>query len=111
MHDAGVDVLIGPPNPMPALSDGMFHANYSLLYTSIYNLLGFPAGVIPASRVREDEQTIERGKTDYVERCFRECENGSAGLPVGVQVVSRWWNEHLVLAVMKRLEDSFQYTA
>jgi fatty acid amide hydrolase len=31
-------------------------------------------------------------------------ERGSAGLPIGVQVVARHWREDLVLAVMAELE-------
>ncbi len=108
MRQAEIDVIIAPPNPLPALFDGMFYANYSLLYTSVYNMLGFPAGVVPATRVNKDEETTDRGTTDLVERCFHECEKDSAGLPIGIQVASRWWREDLVLAVMKRLEEHFQ---
>jgi fatty acid amide hydrolase len=35
-------------------------------------------------------------------------EEGSAGLPVGVQVVARHWREDQVLAVMAALEEDFR---
>jgi len=39
-----------------------------------------------------------------------EVERGSAGLPVGVQVISRYWREDIVLAVMSTLEEHFRTT-
>jgi Asp-tRNA(Asn)/Glu-tRNA(Gln) amidotransferase A subunit family amidase len=35
-------------------------------------------------------------------------ERDSAGLPIGVQVVSRHWREDIVLAVMQSLEGHFR---
>jgi len=37
-------------------------------------------------------------------------EQGSAGLPVGVQVVARHWREDITLAVMAALEAHFRST-
>ena len=39
-----------------------------------------------------------------VARLARANETGSAGLPVGVQVVAPWWREDLVLAAMAAIE-------
>jgi fatty acid amide hydrolase len=41
-------------------------------------------------------------------RAAAETDAGSAGLPVGVQVVARPWREDVVLAVMQRLQDSIR---
>jgi fatty acid amide hydrolase len=35
-------------------------------------------------------------------------EQGSVGLPVGVQVAARHWREDIVLAVMAAIEEHFQ---
>lgn len=51
-------------------------------YCMVFNLLGWPAAVIPAGFSRE-------------------------GLPYGVQIVGRPWNEHVVLAVAQYLEKRF----
>ena len=48
MDTANIDVLIGPPNPSVAFPKNSFYANFSLHYTGIFNLLGLPAGVVPA---------------------------------------------------------------
>jgi Asp-tRNA(Asn)/Glu-tRNA(Gln) amidotransferase A subunit family amidase len=40
-----------------------------------------------------------------VERAARAAEVGSAGLPIGVQVVARPWREHVALAAMQAIEE------
>lgn len=70
----------------------------------LYNLLGMPAGVVPFTLVRPGEESDRPSSRDLVERTLRKTEQGSAGLPVGVQVVARHWREDLVLAIMRELE-------
>ncbi|HEX6291920.1 MAG TPA: hypothetical protein VFZ66_22230 [Herpetosiphonaceae bacterium] len=45
---------------------------------------------------------------DLVQRAARSVESGSAGLPVGVQVIARPWQDHVVLAVMQAIECAAQ---
>jgi fatty acid amide hydrolase len=40
-----------------------------------------------------------------VERAAAETDAGSAGLPVGVQVLAKPWREDVVLALMRILQD------
>ena len=105
LDTAGVDVLLCPPHALPALTHG---AAYSLTtaasYAMLYNLLGLPAGVVPVTRVRDDEARPRRAGRDAAQRAAATVERDSAGLPVGVQVVARRWREDLVLAVMAALE-------
>ncbi len=110
MQTAGIDVLIGPPSPIAAVTPTEFYASYGLMYTGLFNLLGMPAGVVPATRVCADEEHTSRSR-DVVDRSFARVETGSAGLPIGIHVAARWWREDLTLAVMKRLEDHFQQAA
>jgi fatty acid amide hydrolase len=58
--------------------------------------------------VREAEELDRPPSRDLVERTAREVEEGSAGLPVGVQVLARHWREDQVLAVMGALEEDFR---
>ncbi len=111
--DAGqYDILICPPNGGPAFTHG---ASYDLdgvaSYTMLYNLLGLPAGVVAATRVRQEEECDRPKSADIVERTARKVEIGSAGLPIGVQVVGRYWREDNVLAVMSVLEQHFRAQA
>jgi fatty acid amide hydrolase len=39
-----------------------------------------------------------------MDRALAEAEDGSAGLPMGVQVAARPWQDHVALAVMRAVE-------
>ncbi|RMG64016.1 MAG: amidase [Chloroflexi bacterium] len=75
-------------------------------YSIVYNLLGYPAGVVPVTRVRPDEAIVRPLSPDVVDIAARRVDIGSAGLPVGVQVAARPWQEHVALAVMKVIQDA-----
>ena len=70
----------------------------------LWNLHQFPAGVVPVTRVRPDETARERPR-DRLEKRAAEVDRQSAGLPVGVQVVGRPWEEDVVLAAMIAIEE------
>lgn len=78
-------------------------------YTMIYNLLSFPAGVVPVSRVTvEDEEELRNFKgiyDDQWDKLFKEAVTGGVGLPVGVQCVALPWQEELCLRFMKEVEQ------
>ncbi len=105
----GIDVLVTPPHALPALRHGSsIHLNPAASYCFLANLLGVPAGVVPATRVRESEQEDRPTSRDVTDREARRVDSGSAGLPVGVQVVGRHWREDTVMAVMRALESHFR---
>jgi fatty acid amide hydrolase len=64
--------------------------------------------VVAATRVRPGEEGGRGWGWDPVVRTARAVEAGSAGLPVGVQVVARPWREDVALAVMAALEGHFE---
>jgi fatty acid amide hydrolase len=82
-------------------STGDFTA--AAVYTTRYNLLNLPAGVVPVTRVRPTE-TDRKEKADRLDKKAAYIERGSAGLPIGVQIVGRPWREEVVLAAMKIVE-------
>jgi fatty acid amide hydrolase len=109
-HDAmkasgGVDLVLCPAYGVPAVHHG---ASADLPVAGAYSLLapvlGFPAGVVPVRRVRAGEETDRPQTRDRVERTARRAEQGSAGLPVGVQLIARPWQEHVALAAMAAVE-------
>jgi len=104
-----LDALICPPFALPAVTHGAT-ANLldALSHTSLYNLLGFPAGVVAATRVRADEESDRPKCADLQDSTARKVERGSAGLPVGVQVVARDGRDDIVLALMALLEREFR---
>jgi len=108
----GFDAILCPPTSLPALLHG---SATDLLdfdsYARLFNVLGMPAGVVAAGRVRAGEESDRQPSRDSVEQAALRVEAGSAGLPVGVQVASRHWREDIVLAVMSALESHFSRQA
>lgn len=81
----GYDALITPVTAFTAPPAGETDSEelmpgYS--YTMVYNLAGLPAVVV-------------------------RCGTSAAGLPIGVQIAARPWQEHVALAVARRLEQEF----
>ncbi|XP_027393178.1 fatty-acid amide hydrolase 1-like isoform X2 [Bos indicus x Bos taurus] len=103
-----LDVLLSP-----AL-DPAFYVGYpakvqaSSFYLGLYNLLNFPAGVVPVTTVTpqdEKELAFYRGYyRDHVDKSFQEAVRGSVGLPVAVQCIALPWEEELCLRFMKEVE-------
>jgi fatty acid amide hydrolase len=105
------DAVICPPIALPAFTHGSSeHLFPAVSYAFIYNVLGAPAGVVPTTRVRPGEEGPRTAGKDMAEITAARVEKGSAGLPVGVQVVARHWDDHVVLAVMGALEEHFRQT-
>jgi fatty acid amide hydrolase len=58
--------------------------------------------------VRPGEESVRAPSTQLSEQTASNVEQGSVGLPVGVQVAARHWREDIVLAVMAAIEEHFQ---
>jgi fatty acid amide hydrolase len=107
MDVAGADIVLSPPHALPALRHGAserLHVTNASACSTLYNVLGLPAGVVPVTTVQAGEESDRPASRDAVERAALETERGSAGLPVGVQVAARPWREDLVLAAMAAIE-------
>ncbi|NWX68384.1 VDHAP protein, partial [Alca torda] len=76
--------------------------------TMLYNVLNFPAGVVPVSTVTEaDEEELKlyRGCCDDPwDRTLKQAVAGAVGLPVAVQCVALPWRDELCLRFMKEVE-------
>lgn len=110
LNGSRFDAVLCPPDALPALKHGssFYVSGCSISYPGLYSLLGMPAGVVAATRVRSTEETDRPQGKDLIERAASRVEEGSAGLPVGVQVVARHWREDIVLSVMAALEAHFR---
>ncbi|XP_067423893.1 vitamin D3 hydroxylase-associated protein-like [Emydura macquarii macquarii] len=77
-------------------------------YTNLYNVLNFPAGVVPVTFVTEaDEEELKNYRGHYGDpwdKRMKEAVEGSVGLPVAVQCVALSWQEELCLRFMKEVE-------
>jgi fatty acid amide hydrolase len=105
-------LILGPPCALPAFRHGTTKdIGLAGVNTAQYNLLGYPAGVVPVTRVRAAEESERPPSRDLVEKLARACELGSAGLPVGVQVAARPWHDHVALAAMQVIERAARAAA
>ena len=105
-----IDVLIAPPCSVPAVTHGATRelGPASVCYTLLYNVLGWPAGVVAATRVKPEEAGGRPRSRDRADDAARLVDEGSAGLPVGVQVAGKPGRDDQVLAAMEVLEQGFR---
>jgi fatty acid amide hydrolase len=100
-----IDILLAPPCSLPAFTHGASRdLGLAGSYSIAINALGWPAGTVPWTTVRTGEESDRPTSRDLVQSLARRVEQGSAGLPVGVQVIGRPWRDHEALAVMSVLE-------
>ncbi|ODV88556.1 hypothetical protein CANCADRAFT_124420 [Tortispora caseinolytica NRRL Y-17796] len=113
--ESGIDYLITAPAATPAYPCYTgWSANAACLYTFLFNIVDYPAGIMPVTHVDKD-------KDQYPETFSLKKLNGVAkgvhryydpvkmhGLPVGVQVVGRRFDEEGVLAVMQKIYNGLE---
>jgi len=100
-----IDLILCPAYAVPAQRHGA--AKLMPLpgaYATLANVSGFPAGVVPVTRVRPGEESDRPASRDLVERVAGATERDSAGLPIAVQVIARPWRDHVALAAMAQIE-------
>jgi fatty acid amide hydrolase len=114
LDNDSIDAIICPPHATVAPPHGLtqFLGPSPVSYAILYNILGMPSGVVPVKVVTDLEETDRNleGCRDQSDLTAAEVEKNSAGLPVGVQIVSRHWREDIVLKLMETLEEHFKKT-
>ena len=105
MNDHALDALICPPCALPAfMHNTADKLGLCGVYTALFNVTGYPAGIVPVSTVRPDEAVGRKTTADISIKTAAKIEQNSAGLPLAVQIAAKHWDEHIVLAVMKALK-------
>lgn len=111
MDRQGVDALVCPAYATAALPHGGSRGfTLASSYSIVFNALQMPAGVVPVTRVRAAETARpvdgdRRGRRDRLVVQAVQVDATSAGLPVGVQVAGRPWQDAEVLALMQAIES------
>ncbi|KAG8550077.1 hypothetical protein GDO81_028960 [Engystomops pustulosus] len=79
-----------------------------LSYTMIYNILRFPAGVVPFGRVTaEDEEELKRHRgynNDPWDKLFKKAVEDGLGMPLSVQCAALPYQDEICLRLMKEIE-------
>jgi fatty acid amide hydrolase len=108
MDAARIDVILCPAHATTALPHGM-SKDFPIAgsFSMLWNAVQFPGGVVPVTRVRDDE-AMRPGARGRWETHAEKIDRASAGLPVGVQVVARPWKDEEVLATMIAIERALE---
>ena len=78
-------------------------------YSMIWNVVGYPTGIVPVGTVRYGETEYCDRYNDISTSAAKKCMEGSEGMPIALQVVSLPFKDEVVLGVMKIVEDIFQF--
>ncbi|KAI8628549.1 amidase [Xylariaceae sp. FL1651] len=111
-----VDVVIMPPMPHSSVPHGSCRW---VGYTKVWNVLDYPAIVIPGGTVCaqdvsdvwsfEPRTDLDKWNKDLWEN--NKNEMACLGLPVGIQIIGRRYNEEKVLAAAKVIDDLLKASA
>ncbi|OCT82708.1 hypothetical protein XELAEV_18025238mg [Xenopus laevis] len=84
----------------------------AISYTMLYNVVAFPAGVVPVGSVTQtDEEELKNYKghyNDMLDKLFVKAVEGGLGLPLSVQCVALPYQDELCLRFMKEVETVHQ---
>lgn len=109
-RDAGIDAVLHPALPLPAMPHGFSgKISSAFSYTFLANMLLWPAGVVPVTVVRPDEQSypmqdLPENQQDYMASLSARVMENSAGLPMSVAVMTPAFQDEKCLSIMKEVE-------
>lgn len=99
-----IDAVISPVCALPAfLHNTADKVGLGGTYTLQHNVTGFPAGVATVSKVEPEEAIGRKTTTDLSIKTAAKIEASSSGLPLGIQIAARHWDEHIVIALIDKL--------
>ncbi|KAG8855311.1 hypothetical protein FRB96_007109 [Tulasnella sp. 330] len=116
----GFDGIICPVQAMPSVPHGAStHAGVLPATTALYNVVDHPIGVVPVTRVDQAKDQLTKsweasgnqgspfiysqlyeGKQPYYDAMAMH------GIPVGVQIVGRHWEDEKVIKMMRVVDDA-----
>lgn len=107
---AGLDVMLSPTYPVPALThESSEKLRVATADCMLHNYIHYPAGVIPVTTVREDEQFFHESHDDVFTKGYKQTMENAAGMPISVQVTSEPFKDEAAIAVMEILEKKFEF--
>ncbi|EGR34573.1 hypothetical protein IMG5_006590 [Ichthyophthirius multifiliis] len=106
-----ISSILCPSSGTPAFSHGKnAETVLSCYYNFMWNLLDFPAGVLPITTVLENEQHYKNSLIkDILSKKIDQFMKGSMGMPVGIQVVALPNQDEVALNIMKQIDEKVQF--
>ncbi len=106
MERESLDAIVSPVCALPAfLHNSTDKVGLGGIYTILYNILGFPAGVARVGEVQANEAIARKKGLDILERTAAKTEKLSTGLPLSVQIAAKPWREDVVLSLIEVLHQ------
>mmetsp|Transcript_24722 Transcript_24722/g.21889 ORF Transcript_24722/g.21889 Transcript_24722/m.21889 type:complete len:123 (+) Transcript_24722:1529-1897(+) len=113
MEDNKIDAFITPGSANPAFKHGTSCGlEFASCYTFVFNLLDFPAGIVPITTVKDGEDVYPDNidpHRDEISKAEKQNMKGSVGMPVGVQVVTAPHQDEECLNVMIQIEKEIKF--
>ncbi len=112
---SGLDAVIYPAMPIPAVPHGMSKKlTMTASYMFIANLLMWPCGTVPVTIVRDNEQhyrfeDIPENQRDEMAKLTQTVMDHSSGMPLAIHVMSPSFQDETCLRVMKEVEKVVQF--
>ena len=78
-------------------------------YSFIWNVIGYPSGIMPITNVKADEQTFTDKYSDSWTKLIQSNCADSEGLPVCIQVTSYAFEDEKCLGIMAAIENQIGY--
>ena len=109
---ANIDSLLYPAMPIPAFPHGMSEklSAATVSYLMLANLLTWPCGTVPVTTVRSDEQRyydkseLPEDQRDSTANLMGKVLEDSAGMPIGLSIMTPPYRDETCLRVMKEVE-------
>nr|CAH0098966.1 unnamed protein product [Daphnia galeata] len=107
-----LDLCIAPCFACPApRSVDVAKLSPALSYTSLYNFLDFPVGILPIDKENVEDQTkleIEYKYFDAVCKLVKMTTKGATGMPLAIQMIGLPYQEEMVLCGMEALDAALR---
>ncbi|XP_059095221.1 fatty acid amide hydrolase 1-like [Tigriopus californicus] len=108
MRKQEIDILLGPGFNFPAVPEDYPSQLISGVFVpGIYNVLDFPAGVLPVTRQTKQDQDLlatTYSSSDHTHHLVRTSISNATNMPIGIQVIGKPWEEELVIHAMSEIE-------
>ncbi|CAB4060473.1 FAAH [Lepeophtheirus salmonis] len=111
----GLDAVITPGFAFPAIPNSEVSIYLpAAAFTAPYNILDLPAGVVPFTKVNQEDINKMDGypyheSDDYLFKRLKTKLTGTIDCPVGVQVIGKKWQEETVLYLMNEIQHLLKF--